>query len=147
MTAARPAIAGATAGVVATIVMSLPMVVAQRLRLMDREPPEEVTEQVAAVAGLPLAGVRLQLAATSAHLAFGGIAGAFFNVALRRVFRVAAAKELAPAYAVSVWALSYRGILPTLGLVRSTAQAGGTRDAVMLFSHLVFGVVLGRLVG
>jgi uncharacterized membrane protein YagU involved in acid resistance len=142
-----PLLRGAAAGVVATIAMSVPMVAARRIQLLDRQPPEEVTQELASDAGVSVRGPVLPLATVMAHVAFGASAGAIFALARPRVGPPSAGPWVGSAYGVLIWVLTYRGILPRLGLIRSAEQAGSARDLVMLWAHLVYGAVLGWLSG
>src|SRR6187402_3601437 len=69
------AIRGARAGLVATLAMSVPMIIARRVGLVAPQPPEVITARVARGGGMPLSGPSLDIATSIAHLAFGGVAG------------------------------------------------------------------------
>jgi hypothetical protein len=141
MTPAR----GAATGCIATVAMSVPMLAARRLRLIDRQPPEEVTGRLAAAGGVPMRGGSLDAATAAAHMAFGAAAGALFAMARRPLGALGEGAWVGPAFGILVWALAYRLVLPRVGLVRGTEHAGWRRDVVMLVAHLVYGMVLGRL--
>jgi uncharacterized membrane protein YagU involved in acid resistance len=141
----RTIVRGSLAGVVATIAMSLPIVVARRLHLVDRQPPEEVTQNVVGVARVPLTGSELRRATVVAHLAFGSVCGVAFVVAGKRLGRAWQPWLTGPLYGVLIWALTYRSTLPLLRLVRPAEVVGARRDALMLVAHLIYGAVLGRL--
>ncbi len=139
-------IRGSGAGALATVAMSVPILLARRSGLIDREPPHEITDTLTSRAGLSLGGSELDVASTLAHLGFGATAGAVFAVATRRVGGRRRRIGLGVLYGVGIWALAYPGILPRLGLVRTARQAGPARDLVMLAAHLVFGAILGSTV-
>ena len=136
---------GAAAGGLATLAMSVPMVLARRIGLLDRQPPEEITGRLAAAGGMPTSGARLDIAAAAAHLAFGSASGALFAVLRRRMRWIGESDRVGLGYGVAVWALAYRVVLPRVGLIRGTERAGAARDAVMLVAHGVYGLALGRL--
>jgi Family of unknown function (DUF6789) len=138
------AIRGGVAGILATIAMSLPMLAARRSGLIDRQPPEEITDRLASSASAPLEGSGLTFGTAVAHIGFGALAGILYGSITRHLGVGRTGAWLGPAYGLLIWALGYRGILPRLGLIRTTDEAGGARDGVMLFAHLVFGAVLGR---
>gem|GEM_PF-3308579 len=135
----------ALAGMAATGAMSVVMLGARRLGLIDRQPPEEITQQVSDRTGSPIRGLPLRIAATVAHLAFGAVGGMVFASLLRLTGPVGSPVRLAVTYGLSIWFVSYRHALPAWGLVRSDREAGVTRDVVMLAAHVVYGLVLGRL--
>ncbi|MCY7419522.1 MAG: hypothetical protein LH650_13740 [Chloroflexi bacterium] len=136
---------GAMAGMAATGAMSVLMLGARRLGLIDRQPPEEITQHVTDRTGAFVRGVPLRIAASLAHLAFGAIGGIVFASLLRLTGHVASPVRLAVTYGLSIWFVSYRHALPAWGLVRSDREAGVTRDVVMLVAHVVYGLVLGGL--
>lgn len=136
---------GALAGMAATVAMSVVMLGARRLGLIDRQPPEEITARVSDSSGRPMRGRPLEVAASLAHLAFGAIGGMVFASLLRLAGPVGSPVRLAITYGLSIWFVSYRHALPAWGLVRSEREAGAQRDAVMLVAHVVYGAVLGGL--
>jgi putative membrane protein len=125
--------------------MSVPMLIARRLHLIDRQPPEEITQNVGSAARLRLTGTLLRVATMLAHLAFGAVAGACFALVLRWLSPHVRATRVGVLYGGLIWALTYRTTLPALRLVRPADAAGQRRDGLMLIAHLVFGAVLGRL--
>lgn len=136
---------GALAGGAATVAMSVPMVIARRIGLIDRQPPEHVTHRVLHKIGTPVGGTELDMAAVVAHEAFGAVAGAGYVLLRRRVSRRIPDEALGVGYGVAIWLVSYRGLLPRLRLIATGRQAAQPRDALMLVAHVVYGWVLGRL--
>ncbi len=136
---------GALAGMAATGAMSALMLGAGRLGLIDRQPPEEITQQVTDRTGTQVRGVALRIAASVAHLVFGATGGMVFASLLRLAGPVGSPVRLAVTYGLSIWLVSYRHALPAWGLVRSDREAGVTRDVVMLIAHVIYGLVLGGL--
>lgn len=130
---------------IATVAMSMPMLLARRLGLIDRQPPQEVTQRLVMVGGRRLAGPSLALATAAAHLSLGGLLGSAYVVVRGRVGPSGNRAWLGALYGILVWALAYPGILPRAGLVRGSRAAGPQRDVVMLAAHLVFGVTLEAL--
>lgn len=136
---------GALAGGAATVAMSVPMVMARRLGLIDRQPPEQITDRVLHKIGTPVGGTELDMAALVAHEAFGAVAGAGYTLLRRRVSVRVPDEVLGVGYGVAIWLVSYRGLLPRLRLITTGRQVGRRRDTLMLVAHVVYGWVLGRL--
>lgn len=140
---------GAAVGVAATAPMTLAMELMHRsLPRHERHPlpPREITERVAA-----WAGVRHRLGeseraglALAAHFGYGAAAGAAY-APLARGLPLPPAVEGA-AYGLAVWAGSYLGLLPTLGIMSPATRHPRRRNALMIAAHLVWGAALGVVV-
>lgn len=139
--------AGALAGGAATCVMSLTLFWAQRLHLLDRLPPEEMTDKLLDTAGIQAEQrTRTSLAALF-HILFGVSAGGLFGLIQRQV-RLPLPSSLAGiGYAGMVWLLSYMGWIPALGLLPAATRDGPRRPRIMVLAHAIYGAVLGALVG
>lgn len=68
------------------------------------------------------------------HLGYGAGAGALYASFPRR--------WPGPLYGAGVWAISYLGLLPALALYRPANKDPGSRNFLMITSHLVWGVFL-----
>ncbi|MFT3916696.1 MAG: hypothetical protein QM704_22230 [Anaeromyxobacteraceae bacterium] len=141
----RRALAGAWDGVVATGVMSAAMWGARRAGLLGKPPPRHLVERALGAAGLRRHTPEAAVNALSllAHLGFGAAAGALFEAAGRTPRALPAAVALGCAYGGLVWAASYAGWIPALGLLAPPHRDRAGRPSAMLGSHLVFGAVLG----
>lgn len=125
---------GALAGFAAT----LPMTGAMR-RLHERLPrheryplpPREITE------ALPHLGLRPSTATLLHHFLYGAVAGSVLAAASGR--RDAATGG---AFGVAVWAASYLGWIPAMGILRFGARHPARRNGLMLAAHLVWGASL-----
>jgi hypothetical protein len=145
----RSAVSGAGAGVAATLAMSAAMLALQRLGLMGRTPPRHIVEHLSKRLGL---GRRLPSPASKvlsavAHLGFGAAQGAIYAVAMK----TPAALDREPAspalttsipFALTVWAASYAGWIPALGILPPPSRDRFGRPTSMVLSHLVYGAVL-----
>ena len=121
----RRAAEGFVAGVVATAVMTGFRIGAKKAGLMDRRPPHsEVVGRLRAITGHAPWGRRAERTATIAHYAFGGVAGAVYGVVGPRRARPAGGV----AFAGALWAISYVGVFPRIGLMPSPV-AGRHRSA------------------
>ena len=138
-------IRGATAGTIATALMSALMLAARRLGITAELPPEKITSKMLRRHGIrPDAGQQDALA-TGLHFAFGAAAGGAFGVIARRV--PVPSVPLGMAYGAAIWGVSYMGWLPSVGLMPRADHDQRGRQAVMLAGHLVFGATLGVLAG
>lgn len=145
---------GLVDGGVATLAMTGTMALEQRVGMLAKLPPDEVTERAVERAGASKAGDETteegrstDVLAAALHLAFGMAAGAGFallrTVALRPVARRVPGIVAGPLFAVAIWAASYAGWIPALGLLPPPSADDPRRPAAMLIAHLVFGAVLG----
>ncbi len=141
--------AGAMAGFLATVPMSVAMgALHRRLPREDRRPlpPRKVMMRLAGALGLRQGmGERQRQVATAAgHFAYGAAGGALYA---RLCNALALPLALGgPAFGLAVWAASYLGVLPTLGLMRPATEHPVRYNALMIVSHLVWGGCLGVLV-
>jgi len=137
---------GAAAGFAATGPMTWSMEMLHR-RLPDHEqdplPPREITERVAEEVGvkqeLDEPG-RFWLTLAS-HFCYGSAAGALYGP-LRGTLPVPPPVEGA-AYGLAVWAGSYLGLLPALGILAPATHHPARRNGLMIAAHLVWGASLG----
>ncbi len=137
---------GSARGLVATAAMSVPMLAAGRSGVMGRQPPERIIDEAADTAGLEHASEsERNVAATAAHLAFGASNGALFSVLRARLRPPGPSVVHGLCYGVGVWAASYKGWVPALGILPPPEQDRPGRQRVIFLAHLVYGAVLGAL--
>ncbi|MGK9170991.1 DUF1440 domain-containing protein [Inquilinus limosus] len=140
------ALIGAIAGVVATTAMTLAADALFR-RLPEAEryplPPRELTEQVAAMAGVRdrLDEPNLQAATLASHFGFGAAVGALYGWFLLRAHPLPMVGGTA--YGLFVWTASYLGWVPALGWLRPATKHPARRNALMIAAHVVWGATLG----
>jgi uncharacterized membrane protein YagU involved in acid resistance len=141
-------LAGALAGLAATVPMTLAMEAMHR-RLPQRHryplPPRKITMRAAGVVGLRHKldeSERLGLT-LAAHFGYGTATGALYGPLSNRVKGPAAVKGMG--YGLLVWAGSYLGLLPALGLLSPATDHPARRNALMIAAHLVWGATLGLL--
>lgn len=137
---------GAMGGGIATAVMSAVMVAAQQAGLMGEEPPEKITAAALDAVGLEERDAATQdVLASLLHFGFGIGMGALFGVLHRRLpFRVPAAVH-GVVFGSLVWAVSYQGWVPALGIMPPASDDRPDRPRVMLFAHWVYGAILGAI--
>ncbi|HEV2767694.1 MAG TPA: DUF6789 family protein [Acidimicrobiales bacterium] len=141
----RTVLEGAVAGAVATGAMSVPMLIAQRQGSMGTQPPERVVEEAESETGRTLSEREENLAASLAHLGFGVGSGALFAVVHRALRLPVPTVVQGTGFAVAVWALSYKGWIPRLGVLPPPEGDRSDRQRTMVAVHLVFGAVLGAV--
>jgi uncharacterized membrane protein YagU involved in acid resistance len=140
---------GCLAGFAATLPMTAAMLwLHRRLPAEERHPlpPHEVTQEASKAVGLDQhvdEEGRLGLT-VAAHFAFGTAAGGVYGLLDERIPLPPALRG--GAYGLAVWAVSYLGWLPAVGLFRPPAHEPPRRQALMAAAHLVWGPVLGVLV-
>jgi uncharacterized membrane protein YagU involved in acid resistance len=136
------------AGIVATGAMSLVMLAGKAVGLMETAPPKQITHHAEQKAGIrPHEQPQEAFDATwlAAHVGYGAACGVVFGL-LRPVLprnRVIAGLI----FGELVWAVSYLGYLPAIGLYPSPKQDSGSRQAVMIAAHAVYGVSQAYLEG
>src|SRR5258705_9467837 len=78
-----------------------------------------------------------------AHFGYGSAVGAVYariadNVPLPGAFK-------GVIFGLIVWAVSYLGLLPALGILRPATRQPRRRSALMIAAHVVWGAALGML--
>ncbi len=129
---------------VATLPMSAVMLTARGAGFMRaRQPPEAIVDEAAHAAGgdPPLGTVRF--AAVVAHMGFGAASGAVFGFLVRGAPVVRVAEGVA--FGLLVWQVSYRGWIPSAGILPSADVDEPGRRATMLGAHVVYGATLGAV--
>lgn len=135
-------VAGAVAGVAATAAMSTEMALAKKVGLLGEAPPHKLTQRLLTLVGArPRSDTAKKLATTAMHLGYGAAAGALFALLPRRGQNVVGGS----AYGIGIWATSYVGWIPKLGLMRSPSRDRTGRPTAMVLAHVVYGAVLGKL--
>lgn len=137
---------GAVAGVLGTIAMTVPILTGQRLGLVTTPPPVEITANVSHRTSLlpDPSSPAFPLLWSSAHLAYGAGAGMVFTVI--RDGLPARTSLAGLIFGFSVWAVSYLGLVPALGLYPGPTEDARSREIVMIIAHGVFGVGVANAV-
>ncbi|MCW2878727.1 MAG: hypothetical protein JWQ95_2827 [Sphaerisporangium sp.] len=134
----RNLVNGAVSGVLATAAMSAVMLAGDRAGLMGEHPPKRIVR--AMLPGhkrrpKPAEGVL----GTVAHFGFGAACGGLFAVVVDgREPRV----PLGAVYGLAIWAVSYHGWVPALGILPPVHRDRPGRQAVMAVGHAVYGTAL-----
>ena len=82
-----------------------------------------------------------------AHYGFGVAAGALFGVGYRRLHLPLPGPLQGAAFGIAVWASSYAGWVPGLGILPAPPRDEERRPPAMVAAHLVYGTVLGAVLG
>ena len=145
LTGASALIDGATGGAIATVAMSAVMIAGDRTGLMGEQPPTTITRFALREAGVDRPSAAASLIAPFTHLGFGALGGAVFGL-LRRLVPGVPGGLLGVSFGLAVWAVSYKGWIPALGILPPPGDDRPGRPVVMVAAHVVYGLVLGRLV-
>lgn len=133
---------GAVSGLAGTVAMTGVMYAGKALGFLTVVPPKEITRHAERHAGMqPRRQPRSIFTASwlASHAGFGATCGAIFAL-LRRVVPGPAA-PLGVLFGLLVWAVSYIGLMPSLGLYPAPEQDRSSRSAVMVAAHVAFGGV------
>jgi hypothetical protein len=134
----RDAIAGAAAGVGATLAMSGALALAAGAGLLQEPPPRAIVRRL-----LPgLSRETTNASAVLAHLGYGAAAGVVHRAVLG-----APGPAASVLYALTLWAGSYQGWVPLIGALPPAHLDDRRRQVSMVIAHVVYGAVLGALAG
>ena len=141
-------VSGTLAGLGATAPMTLAMVAMHR-RLPPEQryplPPRQITMNAAAKVGARehLDEPERTALTLLAHFAYGAFVGGLFGLVAPR--KPSAAIPAGVGYGLLVWAGSYLGLLPALGLLPPATRHPPQRNALMIAAHVVWGAAAGAL--
>ena len=135
----RGAVRGAAAGVVATGAMSALMLALREQ--VGEQPPDAIVKHAARGVGMTPTEREADAMAVVVHVGFGATIGAAYAL-LPRVGSPAARGLVT---AMTVYAASYQGWIPALGILPRATQDRPGRPAVMVAAHVVYGTVLGAV--
>jgi hypothetical protein len=143
MASVSAVIDGAVAGAIATVAMSGVMLLGERAGVVGELPPASVTRHALRAAGVDRPSQAAAVLAPIAHLGFGAVGGALYAM-VRRVAPGVPGPPLGVLFGLAVWAVSYKGWIPALGILPPPEDDRPGRPAVMVAAHVVYGLVLGR---
>jgi uncharacterized membrane protein YagU involved in acid resistance len=137
------------AGLIATLPMTVVMLAwhrhlpaSQRYHL----PPRLITDRAAAQARFSHGHVSRpgSLGALAAHFGFGAVTGGLYAAAGRTELHRQYPATAGIGYGLIVWAASYLGWVPAMGLMPPATRQPAARNAMMIAAHIVWGAALGR---
>lgn len=143
-------LAGAAAGAIATIPMTIVMEALHEGLPGEPPrplPPREVTEAIAVKSGFnrELSERDVEDLTLAAHFGYGALCGAVFGaVAPRGAIGGAASGML---FGLGVWAGSYLGWLPATGVRHHPRFDPPARSGLMIAAHLAWGLTAGLVMG
>jgi hypothetical protein len=142
----RAIVRGSAAGAIATAAMSAILIGSKKLGFLGEMPPRKIVRSTRRRLGLRgVSTHRENVVSTVAHWAFGVGAGALLGAFHRKRVALSKAAALGAAYGVAIWAVSYRGWVPALGIMRHPGKDRPGRPTSMVVAHLVYGSTLGTL--
>ena len=142
----RALLKGTLAGFVATLPMTIFMLATQRFlprRQQYRLPPEMITTELAHRAHVRhhLNKQQILAATTVSHFGYGAAMGAAYGPLQKRIPLPAIVQGVI--FGVVVWAASYLGLLPALGISASGHREPVRRNLMMIAAHVVWGAAMG----
>jgi uncharacterized membrane protein YagU involved in acid resistance len=145
MVRVRP-ISGGIAGLVATLPMSIAMLALRKwLPHYQRYdlPPSQITKRATRKLGFGNHMDETHQSALSvlAHFGYGTATGTLFAPVSRLMPRSPVVSGIL--YGLLVWATSYLGLLPALGLLSPATEHPARRNVLMIVSHVIWGAFLG----
>ena len=140
---------GALAGFVATIPMTVFMLTTQRFLPRGQRydlPPEILTKELAHRAHVRYRMNKGQIlgATLVSHFGYGAAMGMLYALLGRKMSLPSAARGTL--FGVLVWAGSYLGLLPLLGMSESGHREPARRNLMMIAAHVVWGSATGVIV-
>jgi len=139
------AVAGAIAGLRATIPMTLVMeTIFRNLPWYQRYPlpPRKVTMELAETLGVKqeLNEPQRHALTLASHLGYGAAMGVLYSLTAQRRLPGALGGAV---FGLGVWAGNYLALLPAARLHPNAAHSPAERNGLMIAAHLVWGAVLG----
>lgn len=139
---------GALAGAVATIPMTAALLVAEKAGLMGEFPPKHITYSLLRLAGVRrISSKARNTAAMGLHFTYGSSVGAVYGWLAHGVRLHVPGIVQGIGFSLAVWAVSYMGWVPALGIMRSDLRRGKDWKWSNVASHIVYGTALGALSG
>ena len=135
---------GALAGLVATVPMTLFMLVMHRLLPNWQRyalPPERVTGELAERADVDLDKPQLLGASLLSHFGYGANMGALYSSLTRRIPLPPVLKGIV--FGIAIWAASYLGWMPGLRIEQAATEEPLRRNVMMVAAHMIWGATTG----
>lgn len=136
---------GALAGLTATAPMTAAMEWgADQLPRRERYPlpPRLITERLAKQTGAArhLNDSETMALTVAAHFGYGAAMGALYGAVTPRQL---SGPTTGVAFGLGVWAASYLGLLPALGILKPATEHPARRNLLMIGAHVVWGSAVG----
>lgn len=145
----RETLLGAVAGLAATVPMTGAMLSAhRRLPWYERYPlpPRRITKSITKAVGLwdTMDQQQKSVATLLAHFGYGAAMGATFGAMTKGYSREKLTTK-GLLFGPGVWAASYLGLLPALGILEPATRHPARRNALMIGAHIIWGLSLARV--
>jgi len=136
---------GAIAGFVATIPMTCVIALGRGTRMLLNPPPKQITGSAASRAGIlhKPSSEKFKFGWVAAHFGYGAACGAIYG-ATKPIFP-ADTRIAGLLFGEAVWAVSYLGYVPALGLYPWPKDDSKSRMAVMIAAHAVYGMATTQI--
>lgn len=146
--AGRTWLQGGLAGFVATGPMSVFMLATQRFlpkRQQYALPPEIITEELAHRTHVRWHMNKKQVEAATlvSHFGYGAAMGVLYGALRKKIPLPSPVKGVL--FGLLVWAASYLGLLPLIGMSESGQREPGRRNLLMIAAHVIWGATVGVL--
>lgn len=139
----KKVLSGGIAGLIATAPMTAVMAALHtRLPAQQRHPlpPEHIVGSMRAKLGLGPRGDAYRAQVGLAHFGYGaGMGSVYFTLVAPWTAKLPMRGAL---FGVLVWAVSYFGLIPGMGLLPSAEHDSRQRNALMIAAHIVWGTTL-----
>jgi hypothetical protein len=106
---------------------------------LGEQPPDAIVKSAADAVGAQPSESQADALAVVAHVGFGASVGAAYAL----LPRVGPPVARGVVTALAVYAASYQGWVPALGILPKASDDRPGRPAVMIAAHVVYGAVLG----
>ncbi len=141
---------GAAAGAAATLPMTIVMETLHEQLPGEPPralPPREVTEGITVKVGVrrEIDERQMQQLTLAGHVGYGAVCGAVFGLIAPR--NVPAAMAAGMVFGLGVWAGSYLGLLPAIGVRQSATEDPSARSGLMIAAHMTWGAAAGAIIG
>lgn len=139
---------GAIAGLIATMPMTLFMLLMHRLLPRWQKyalPPERITHELSERTGTDkyLNKPRLLVATLASHFGYGAFMGTLYGTLSKRIKLPLPAAVKGSIFGVIIWTGSYLGWLPAMDMKAAATKEPPQRDALMVAAHVVWGATTG----
>jgi len=139
---------GAVAGFVATIPMTLFMLLMHRFLPNWQKyalPPEAITDELSERVDLDEHMDKPQLLAATlvSHFGYGAVMGMLYSVTVPRLPLPSVLKGIL--FGLGVWVASYLGLLPALNISQSGDKEPWRRVLLMIAAHIIWGTSMGMM--
>lgn len=137
---------GIAAGLIGTLAHTAMMLGAQKLGAVRELPPRTLTRKMLSrLTGKEPSEPVVDVAAAVNHFGYGASVGALFGVVGSRIDSRPLRLLAGIGTGLAVWAVSYAGWIPALGLMPHAKHDSRGRQGALFAGHVLYGAALGLL--